>query len=356
MSYIAPRQKLFWHIDKLQEVRDTGTTSAPVNVEIDLSSRCQLGCSWCHFAYTHTRGPLANKVAKPDGLLSCGDLIDFDLANRVLYEIQASGVESVTWSGGGEPTLHPRFCDIITYAARTGLEQGIYTNGANLPDRHVQLLKDLFTFVYISLDECQRDDYKRSKGVDRFDDVCLNISRLVIARGSATIGIGFLLHIGNVGDIDRMVALGRHLGVDYVQFRPIINYDQSCPSQLVEDTQWVNRAINDLRKYAGDPFVQSDIQRFEMYRDWRNHSYSTCNWSALQTVITPNGHVWRCTNKRGHPDGLLGDLTQDSFANIWRRSGGTCQVNDKCRVMCRGAIPNLTLDSIMTVPAHKAFI
>lgn len=310
----------------------------------------------CHFAHTHSRGPLANKTQKPPDMQDCGDLMSVDLAGNILYQLATAGVKSATWSGGGEPTLHPQFNEVITYAATMGLDQGIYTNGANLSDEKVQALKRLFTFVYVSLDECRWDSYKGSKGVDRFDDVCLNISKLVIADGKATIGVGFLLHPGNVDDIGHMVALGRHLGVDYVQFRPIINYDQAAPSQLVEDTTWINHAINSLRAYAGDEFVQADTWRFEQYRDWRGHGYKTCNWSALQTVITPNGKVWRCTNKRGVPDGLLGDLTQDSFTDIWQRSGGACQVNDRCRVMCRGHISNQTLDVIMTEPAHANFI
>lgn len=355
-NYINPRSKLLYHTDRLAELRTHGNTSAPVNVEIDISNVCQLGCQWCHFAYTHTRGPLANKVSKPPDMIDCGHLMDFDLLGHILTQLSDAGVKSITWSGGGEPTLHPRFCDIVEMAARYGFEQGIYTNGANLPDEKVKALKSLFTFVYVSLDECWRDSYKASKGVDRFDDVCLNTSRLVLAKGDATVGLGFLLHPRNVEDIDRMVKLGRLLGVDYVQFRPIVNYDQDAPSQLVEDTTWINGAINALRTYAGDPFVQADTGRFEMYRDWHGHRYPTCYWSALQTVITPNGRVWRCTNKRGYPDGLIGDLTQDSFADIWRLVGGPCRVNDKCRVLCRGHIANLTLDAIMTEPAHANFI
>lgn len=356
MSYIAPRQKLFWHIDKLQEIRDTGTTSAPVNVEIDPSNRCSHGCSWCHFSYTHTKGPLAGKVEKPAGHIDGGDLMSLDLAHRILLYLAEAGVQSITWTGGGEPTLNPLFNDMVASASILGLQQGLYTHGGHIDELRAVLLKEYLTFVYVSLDECTPEAFKASKGVNRFDKVIEGIKLLVAAPGKATIGVGFLLHMGNVHEIDTMVALGKSLGVDYVQFRPIISYDQAYPGQLVEDTLWVNHAINSLRKHAGDSFVQSDTWRFEMYRDWNGHGYKTCNWSAIQTVISPNGKVWRCTNKREHPDALLGDLSVEPFATLWERAGGACQVNDTCRLMCRGHISNLTLDSIMTEPAHKAFI
>lgn len=356
VAYINSRSKIFYHVDRIADLRTTGNTVAPVNVEIDLSNRCSHGCAWCHFAYTHTRGPLAGRHRKPTDAEAGGDLMDLDLAKEIIIHLSASGVKSITWTGGGEPTLHPNFDEIVRFAATWGLDQGLYTHGGHIGKERAALLKEYMTFVYVSLDECDEVKFKKSKGVDRYWSVLQGIDNLVAASGAATIGIGFLLHRGNSGDIDEMVSLGRIKGVDYVQFRPIIAYDQSSPSQLAEDTLWVNTVTDGLRKYSGDSFVQADLWRFEMYRDWNGHGYKTCNWSAFQTVITPNGKVWRCLNKREHPDALLGDLTTTNFADIWDRVGGPCAVNDTCRVMCRGHVANITLDSIMAKPTHANFI
>lgn len=354
-KYIAPRAKLLYHADRLAAIK-AGQTPPPVNVEIDLSLRCSHGCSWCRFGYTHTRGPLAGKHSKPVGAIPGGDLMDGDLIDPILEQLSEAGVKSVTWTGGGEPTLHPRFDDIVRCADAWGLEQGLYTHGGHISDERAFLLKRTLKWVYVSLDECTREDFQRSKGVDRFEQVLEGICRLVIAPGSATIGVGFLLHRRNVGQIDHMVHLGRKLGVNYVQFRPVIAYSATEPGQLVEDVQWVNTAINGLRRYAGDSFVQADPWRFEAYRDWTGHGYPTCHWSALQTVITPNGKVWRCTDKREHAGALLGDLTEESFVAIWERAGGPCRVDSGCRVMCRGHVSNVTLDAIMTETEHVNFI
>lgn len=356
MSYINPRSKVLFHSDKINELRTTGNTSAPVNVEIDLSNRCSHGCSWCHFAYTHTKGPLANKRNKPDGAILGGDLMDYNLISSILRQLEMERVKSITWTGGGEPTLYPDFDNVVEYAAFLGLDQGLYTHGGHIDAERAALLKEKLTFVYVSLDECTPEDFAASKGVNRFNNVLAGINHLVAAEGKATIGVGFLLHRGNYNKVDDMVKLGEELGVDYVQFRPIINYEQAAPNQLVEDVQWINGAINNLRKHAGNPKVVTDTWRFEMYRDWNGHNYKTCNWSAMQTVITPNGKVWRCTNKREHSDALLGDLTVDDFQTIWKRSGGPCTVNDGCRVMCRGHISNITLDAVLIEPHHPNFI
>lgn len=356
MSYINPRSKVLYHSDRIAQLKVSGRTVAPVNVEIDLSNRCSHGCSWCHFAYTHTRGPLAGKRDKPGGAVLGGDLMSIELAYHILRQLKHAGVKSVTWTGGGEPTLHPHFADIVKFAAELGFDQGLYTHGGHITPALAEVIKKHLTFVYVSLDECTPEAFKASKGVDRFNNVLGGIHSLVATKGGATIGVGFLLHVGNCKDIDDMVELGKELGVDYVQFRPIIAYEQAAPGQLVADVQWVNGAINELRKYADDPFVVADAWRFEMYRDWTSHGYPTCNWAAMQTVITPNGKVWRCTNKREHPDALLGDLSVETFTEVWRRAGGPCTVNDGCRVMCRGHIANITLDAVLTEPEHRNFI
>jgi len=355
MSYINPSAKLFQHLDRLAAIR-AGERPAPVNVEIDLSNRCSHGCSFCHFAYTHTRGPLAGKVDKPHDSIDGGDLMDERLARSILWQLRKAGVRSVVWTGGGESTLHPNFDAIISYAAALNIEQGIYTHGGHINAERAALLKDKMTWVYVSLDECDRASFKATKGVDRFPAVIQGVRDLVNADGDATIGLGFLLHEGNYSRVPDMVTLGHALGVDYVQFRPVVHFEQDKPGTLVEDTEWIGQAIRYLRTYERDPFVIADIERFRMYAGWKGHGYSTCNWSALQTVITPNGKVWRCTNKREHPDALLGDLSQEPFATVWARAGGPCEVNGTCRILCRGHLANVTLNQVMQPMEHGAFI
>lgn len=355
MSYIDPAGKLLAHIDRLADLKDGGTPS-PINIEIDLSNRCSLGCEWCHFAYTHTRGPLAGKRGKPSGAISGGDLMDTDLAMAILDDLGGIGGISVTWTGGGESTLHPDFNLIVSYAAQRGIRQGIYTHGGHITQERAALLKEHFDFVYVSLDAADAESYKRAKGVDRFDTVCANIRRLVAASGDATIGVGYLVTETNWEAAGDAAGLAYALGADYVQFRPTIHYEQADPDHPAENTEWLAAAIPHLERVAAAfSIVEVDLDRFNAYRDWAGHGYETCWWSALQTVITPNGFVWTCVNKREHPASLLGELAEEPFEDIWARRP-LAKVDGSCRVMCRGHIPNLTLTDLMAEKRHAAFV
>jgi MoaA/NifB/PqqE/SkfB family radical SAM enzyme len=355
MTFISPKSKPLHHLDRLQAIKE-GKRPPPVNCELDFSLRCDYACQGCHFAYTHTRGPWAGKAEKPEGAIPGGDLIDYDFAVDIFHQLAGYGVKSLTITGGGEPTIHPRFDDLVLAAHNAGLELGIYTHGSHLRGERAAWMKQHFKWIYFSFDAHDVESYKLHKGVNRFDRVCDNIRNIVALPGDATIGMGFLLAQDNYQHAYTMQKLGRDLGVDYVQFRPLIEYNQKTPNVLIEDTSWITEAVQLLQQYDGDPFVIADISRFVRYRDWTGHGYPTCFWSALQTVVTPNGLVWRCTNKREHPDGLLGDLTMDSFADIWQRSGGACSLTNQCRIACKGDLGNETLTELFAPVPHQNFV
>lgn len=347
---IDPRAKLFHHLDRLAELQETGQTSAPINVEVDLSNRCSLGCSWCHFAYTHTRGPLAHV---PGGDIPGGDLMDTALALRIVREFAGGNVRSITWTGGGEPTLHPRF-DTIVAAAAEQISQGLYTNGCHIEVERAWRLKKQMEWVYISLDEITPDAYSKSKGVNArfFERALQGIRNLVAAKGKATVGMGVLLHEGNAECGPEAVRLARELGVDYVQFRPTILFDAARPGQRIEQPEWIGRA---LAAVPNDPIVSIDRARFEMYASWESHGYSRCHWSALQAVVTPNGSMWTCVNRREDRGSLIGSLAEEPFEKIWARVRRH-EVDGRCRLMCRGHIPNLTVEELARPMKHWEFV
>lgn len=352
MNYIDPQGKLMMHVDRIAEIK-AGGQPAPINVEIDLSNRCNLGCRGCHFAYTHTRGPLAAGKPTAEGVGDAGDLLDTALILNAMEEMQGMGVRSVTWAGGGEPTLHPDFDEIIDACP---LPQGIYTNGTLITDERAALLKQRMEWVYISLDRHSRESYRQYKQSYAFERAIAGIDALVSAPGSATIGVGYLISRENIHTLDEMIRSRRILGVDYVQFRPEVRFDLAYPQMLAEETDWISDAVALLEQVRGFRGVVVDVERFKMYQNWLIHPYKTCYWTQLQTVITPDGSLWACCNRRGFAESKLGNLHDEPFSAIWRRSGAVT-VNKRCRLLCRGHLPNLALNRMMSDPrGHENFV
>lgn len=348
MQYTNYERKLWFHVDRIAGVF-SGAVHPPINVEIDLSNRCSLGCQDCHFAYTHTKGPLA--VVNKDEPL--GDLMDYGLARRIIQDLAAAGVRSITWTGGGEPTLHPHFRSVIAMASVATVHQGLYTSGVHVDGHLADKLADSMEWVYVSLDCADAPTYKKEKRVDRFE-AATNSVRLMAKAGVPVVGVGFLVHEKNWTRMLDMAVLAADLGGSYVQFRPAIHFHPDRPNWPTSKRKWLKHMAEIVLPDVGIP-VEFDRRRFRHLADWKGHGYSECFWSGLQTVISPNGQVWTCCNKRGFDGHCIGDLSKERFQEVWSRRP-IAKVDDQCRVMCRGHLPNTVLHQIAMPVKHGNFV
>lgn len=354
--YIDPRSKLYSHIDRIASLQH-GKLIPPVNVEVDVSNRCNLGCVDCHFGHLHSRGPLAG--ALPNGYVETGDLMDAALLRDLPETLKKWGVRSVTWTGGGEPTLHDQLPGALI-SANSLLDQGLYTNATLINAALAQIIRRTCEWVYVSLDRASPKSYMQDKGVDAYSDAIAGIEHLVNAPGKATVGVGFLLDATNWHEAPDMIRLTRSLGADYVQFRPKVITDPTEPLTVVEDLGWIEQFLANarLQDFAAMKDVILDESRFRMLQDWKGHGYDECLWCALQAVITPDGKMWVCVNRRGQPAAYLGSLHEDSPELLWmkRQEALPEAVVSGCRVFCRGHIPNLQLHEMLRDKPHRNFI
>lgn len=354
--FIDPRGKPLAHLDRLAGWL-AGARPAPVTVEWDLSNVCSLGCEWCHFAHTHEAGPWASSPrTRPVDYSPTGRLADEALVRRGLTEMACAGVRAVVWSGGGEPTLHPRFVDIAQHARSCGLQQGLYTLGGHVTDAMARDLGEALAWAVVSLDAADGATYAAEKRVPaaRFLEACYGASRL--AGRVATVGVSFLLHANNWHRVDEMRRLGLGLGATYVTFRPTVDTSPADPAVALGDRHWISAAEATLRDLAREPHVELDVDRFLEYRDWTGHGYAACHGITLLTMVTPDGRVWVCPNRRGMPGSELGDLRVDSFAAIWSRHPRCWTEFGDCRAFCRLHLVNRTLADVYAVRPHADFI
>ena len=356
-TFVDPHSKILAHVDRLAAWKD-GRKAAPITIEWDLTNRCDLGCNGCHFGYTHTRGPLAHKREKPVGAISGGDVADTAMVLRALGQAQAAGVNAITWTGGGEPTLHPDFDAIVDHAHSLGLEQGLYTHGGHLTADLAAWLGPRLSWAVVSLDCLDAPSYANYKGVQakRFEQACQGIRNLS-AAGGCTVGVSFLLDGNNYHQAIDMMELGLGLGADYVTFRPMVLYAMDDPAVSTGDSSWIDQAMPMLKWLSIQPGAECLPERFAEYRDWkRERPYGACYGIRHNTTITPNGKMWLCPNRREFPDSCLGDLTQESFSDIWARHPGEWTNFEKCRVFCRLHMVNQTVWQVNKPRQHVNFI
>jgi MoaA/NifB/PqqE/SkfB family radical SAM enzyme len=265
------------------------------------------------------------------------------MAEETFWELREHRTKALTFTGGGEPTTNPRFVLIAGLAHEYGLKLGLYTNGIMIDQ--LLTISHAFTWIYVSLDASNRSDYRQDKGLDMFDKVCSNITRLVAAKinGKPTVGAGFLVTEDNWEQAANMALLASRLGADYCQFRPVVGLD---------NYQWVPEALHLLDALAG-PNVYVSRDRFLDLFGNVGRPYSICRASALVPCIGADGTVWVCPNTRGLRP--LGSLKRQTFQEIWLKRP-VQMVGEDCRTQCRNHAMNETLQYVCSVNDHDAFI
>lgn len=360
MTYIS-KYKVFSHLDTLagwnESLRGLRDHPAPVTIEWDLSNRCSLGCQSCHFAHTHTRGPWSGKAMLPMAFESTGDLADTELVKKTIWEMAAAGVQGIVWTGGGEPTLHPNWVEIVEEAHCASIAQGMYTLGGHLNPRSARALSTCAAWVVISLDAADEIDYAKEKRVPqaRFEDA-LNGIRLLSEESGVVVGVSFLLHEGNWDRAPEMLFLARSVGATYTTFRPTIEVHADRQGVVSSNTAWIDAAEDLLLALSQEKDVEIDPARFTAYRNWTGHGYNDCYGIRLTTMITPDGRVWLCPNRRGIAGSSLGDLRHESFEAIWSRHPGHFLVDGGCRAMCRLHPQNQVLAQVYEKRPHTPFV
>ncbi len=318
MSFIDPWNKILRYPEVLDKIR-RGERVYPINVEFDLTEDCNCHCAWCAFRYMHSK-----------------DTMSTELAERAITECADVGVKALTFTGGGEPTLHPRFADLVRYAKEQGLAVGLYTNGI----RRQALIEaaPYLDWAYISLDEADPRAYKRNKGVNAWWAVCGNVQAIA---GKTIVGVGFLLHGDNYRQAPKMQEIAHDMGADYCQFRPVVGLD---------DYDWVPECLQILQGVDG---AYISWERFQDVLEERPRKYTVCRASAICPCIGADGTVWVCPHTRGLRP--LGNLNDESLREIWERREEQV-VGPDCRIACRNHALNETLEYVCSDAPHMEFV
>ena len=111
----------------------------PIHPQIYITNKCNLNCEFC----------------------SCSDRqktleTKFDEVKEVIDVLADRGAKAITFSGGGEPLVHPKINEIIAYTGLRGVESGLVSNGVALDKLQSH---DNLTWCRISSDDNRVPSY-----------------------------------------------------------------------------------------------------------------------------------------------------------------------------------------------------
>ncbi|RJQ28965.1 radical SAM protein [Candidatus Parcubacteria bacterium] len=331
----AGLEKILLFPEKIESIRQSKENSVdfsyPVSIELSLTNRCNLRCHWCSDSDLRKR--------------SMTD-IDFDVLKSLFMDLSENGVRGIVIEGGGEPTVHPRFNDIIKCAKDFNHKLGLITNGIILPD---QTSLNNFDWIRVSLDAANRFQFIKAKGSDQFDTVIDNIRQMVMCgqRHNLVVGIGYVLTKYNEDHLEDLVISLCRIGVNYIQFRPVIDHSHMLPIKF--DLQY-------LEKYSTSEFTVNIHNMNENII--KGNLGLPCLAHSLSTVISTNGDIYICGRLNKYKWlNPIGNLYKESFHDIWKGKERIRQArmvfdSEFCRKWCpecRLTKYNILLDNISKI-------
>ena len=290
--------KILFHPERIHEFLRTGTTF-PVTWELDLTNKCNQNCPQC-------AGGVINQGR------SNNDSLTREEAEAYIMQLISSGAKAITFTGGGEPLLAPPACAMLNYVHQNGVDVGLITNGVLLSHRLTSLyhLVKNCTWIRVSLDAGNPEVYKLTHGCGKgvFHRVVRGIRLLVKARKeydtSCSIGTAFLTSAKTKKNMLEFTELSKDLGVDYAQFRPFHLDETSIDKELVQ-----------CQKLEDERFkVRASISKYQYFGQKR--PYGVCYGHHFAGVINVH-EVYLCCHFRGMPKYKLGDLRDNTLAEIW---------------------------------------
>ena len=131
-------------------------------------------------------------------------------------------VQSIDFTGGGEPLLQPHLAEWISDAKAAGCETGLLTNGLLLDAKKAgQLLDAGLDWICFSVDGTDAAVYESIRAGSNFKTVTKNIAGLCKARlgNKPKTMINFVIMAMNAHQLEEIVRLAAQLGVDQVNFK-----------------------------------------------------------------------------------------------------------------------------------------
>ena len=95
----------------------------PINLEIDPSNACNHSCPFCISGHIH----LVNLGTE----FFNRQMMHKDVLMSLVKDLSKTQVKSVSWTGGGEPTMNPHLKSAIKYLKEnSNIDMGMFSNGS----------------------------------------------------------------------------------------------------------------------------------------------------------------------------------------------------------------------------------
>lgn len=290
-----------------------GRVSAPIAVRLKPTNRCNHKCFYC--VYESTFSGIHQNMSRRDELPK-------PKVMEILDDLKEMGVRAVTFSGGGEPLVHPNIVQILQRTRDNGLGYSMITNGLELAGERAEIMSGA-DWVRISLDYADGPmldairHRKTHKGVSAFEVTAENLQNFArIKSPDCDFEANCVIHERNFDRLYDIASFLKDCGVQNVRFAPCWFPDFEKYHDRLRKT--VQEQIQKAKTLVDSKFkVGSTYDKYFATNADHGQRPGRCYWMQVVPVIAADHKVYACHNKAYDPNGAVGSIKDQSFKDLW---------------------------------------
>lgn len=293
----------------------------PVHVQYTPTNKCNLKCDFCSCAEDDRNTEMS-----------------FNTFLDMMKQLRALGTRAVTITGGGEPTLHPDFCEMIKWFEHSDIAMGLVTNGLTLATLPSMALNKL-TWCRVSHGDFRgfKSPYKR---------------QLIEAmQGASEVDWAFSYVVSPnpvFNTLQNVIQFANKYGMTHVRLVADLHQTEAVDMTAVKN-ELKTRGVDDSKViYQG--------------RNKPERGARQCYMGYLKPVIDAHGDIYACCGsqyaiknkpKRMHDELCMGNI--DDLHDLVRNGIGNPIDGSVCDVCYYGDY-NRVLKAMVTDVEHKEFV
>jgi MoaA/NifB/PqqE/SkfB family radical SAM enzyme len=316
----------------------------PISINLDLTSACNFSCPFC----------------VDSKLINAGKSLTLEEVKRTINTLHSHGLLSVILIGGGEPTLHRDFGEIVGHIKSKGLQIGIVTNGSTIEriEAVVEELKEK-DWIRISIDAAGEGVFKEL----HLPKTPVTLSRILeeakkVKKKNPVVSMGYSFVIvwdgveingrrlcPNMDEMARSVELAGEFSFDYISFKPcLVRFNESQRETLLKGVgktkeediiDQIRRHLQEAKRFAGNQvkiLESSNLKAMlNQETDQIKRQPRRCHMQFFRTVVTPFG-IFHCPAFRGVEEARIGEpdgyVSEKNFKESLKRTAKSIMTFD----------------------------
>ena len=282
----------------------------PMTIEVDLTNHCNHKCSFCCWG---------------EDIAVDKSTLDTKVIKKCIFDLKKLGTKAICFTGGGEPMIHKKFYEILSFAEKNGLDCGLITNGSAITKEHSSELVENLQWIRVSINGGDAASYNKVQGKEHFERVVSNISMLakekIKKNNNIKIGIRMLVNKTNLYSLSKFTERIKNInGINYLQISPDQFSDDEGEFWNGPNVENEKKKAEEMLKIGNIELLTSSFEVLSTSKEERKRLINypkKCYAHFYQITIMADGNVAFCKNARFNKKYFIGNINKSSIEEIW---------------------------------------